>query len=282
VQPDSQKQFEIHRVESGRMTKMRDTLAVEEPLEIRVIYGPESDRKTRTLAVTMRTPGHDYELATGFLISEGVISESDSVIACRHVIPVSNRHPFSSVVEIELATHVRFELSKLQRNFYTTSSCGVCGKASLDAIREDNVKSVTANFTIPASMIGGLPAVLRRQQKLFAATGGIHAAGLVDRFGQWIEVREDVGRHNAVDKLIGSQYQAGKFPASERVLVLSGRASFELMQKALLASIPIVVAVGAPSSLAVELASEFGQTLIGFTSEKRFNVYCGESRVAVS
>ncbi len=281
MHPPSEKQFEIDRVECGFKTTTMDSLAVEEPLEIRIVYGPATDRKTRTLAVTMRTPGHDHALAVGFLISEGVISEPTAVVGCRDVPPVSNRQEFSGIVEVELAADVRFELSKLQRNFYTTSSCGVCGKASLDAIRADNVKSVLANFTIPATTIGGLPNALRSHQQLFGSTGGIHAAGLANRFGQIIEVHEDVGRHNAVDKLIGSQYLSGNFPLDECVLVLSGRASFELMQKALLSSIPIVVAVGAPSSLAVELATEFGQTLVGFTSQNRFNVYCGMKRFEV-
>jgi len=281
VHPPSIKQFEIDRVEFGRETKAMDFLAVEEPLEIRVVFGPENDRKTRSLAVTMRTPGNDHQLAVGFLISEGVISERDAVMECRDVSSASNLQAFSGIVEVELATGVRFELSKLQRNFYTTSSCGVCGKASLEAIRADKVKSATGTFKIPATTIGGLPNALRSHQQLFGSTGGIHAAGLIDSFGRIIEVHEDVGRHNAVDKLIGSQYLSGKFPLDDCVLVLSGRASFELLQKALLASIPIVVAVGAPSSLAVELATEFDQTLIGFTSQNRFNVYCGLKRIDV-
>lgn len=254
---------------------------MEEPLEIRLVYGPAAQRKIRSLSVTMRTPGNDFDLAVGFLISEGIVTQPAQIIAQRFAPPFLDGSQSSNVVEIELSPDTVFEFSKLQRHFYTTSSCGVCGKASLDAIRADQIRAIQDPVTISADIVQQLPDSLSRRQTVFQKTGGLHAAGLVTLQGEWVAVYEDVGRHNAVDKLVGSQVLRGTFPITQRALVLSGRASFELMQKALLARIPIVVAVGAPSSLAVELAREFNLTLIGFASQHRFNVYSAQERVTV-
>jgi FdhD protein len=275
-----EKKIEIIRQTSGRAERLDDWVAMEEPLEIRIVFGPNASRKTRNLAVTMRTPGNDFELATGFLVSEGIVSCSDHIIRQRFSGPIPVGQERSNTVELELSPSVEFELRKLRRHFYTTSSCGVCGKASLDAIKSDSIVPIVSDIKVSASLIQELPDILLGQQGVFARTGGLHAAGLATATGQLIELHEDVGRHNAVDKLIGAQLLAGSFPLVDRVLLLSGRASFELMQKALLASIPVVIAVGAPSSLAVELAREFDLTLIGFASRKKFNVYAGEERIS--
>jgi FdhD protein len=266
-------------VEKDKAVEKSDVVAVEEPLEIRIMFGPVENRKSRSLSVTMRTPGHDLELAAGFLVSEGIVSQPDHIIGNRFTGLVPAGEERANTIEVELSTAVSFELQKIQRHFYTTSSCGICGKTSLDAIRADNVQHIEADFETSTDVIHGLPDLLRQHQNVFAKTGGLHAAGLATLQGDMIESREDVGRHNAVDKLIGSQLIAGSFPLTDRILILSGRASFELMQKALLAAIPLVVAVGAPSSLAVELATEFNMTLIGFTSRDRFNIYAGRERV---
>lgn len=270
----------VTKFNSGQLIQNQDLVVVEEPLEIRIVFGPDGHRKTRSLSVTMRTPGNDFELATGFLVSEGIISRTTDIAKIRNAGPENDSQTRTNTVEIELASNVQFEMSKLQRHFYTTSSCGVCGKTSLDAIRADSVKPVQTNCRLAPSVITGLPAQLRDRQTTFHQTGGLHAAGLVTPDLNWLAVREDVGRHNAVDKLIGSQFIAGRFPLPDTILVLSGRASFELLQKALLASIPFVVAVGAPSSLAIDLAQEFGITLVGFTSDDRFNIYAHASPVA--
>ena len=275
-----EKNIRIIRIEEGRGSEASDNIAAEEPFEIRIVFGPSDQRKSRSLAVTMRTPGHDLELAAGFLVSEGIVSQRDHIIGSRFAGPVPEGEEQSNTIEVELNPDVSFEYQKVQRNFYTTSSCGVCGKASLDAIRADNVRPIESEFEIQANLIYGLPDLLRQQQVVFQNTGGLHAAGLVNLQGELIDSREDVGRHNAVDKLIGSQLIAGQFPLRNRILILSGRASFELMQKAILARIPLVVAVGAPSSLAVELASEFNLTLIGFASCERFNIYAGKDRIS--
>lgn len=277
---DREKQIQIVRIQTDGKSELADSVAVEEPLEIRLIYGPPDQRRTRSLSVTMRTPGNDFELAAGFLVSESIISSPEDIVEQRFSGPAPEGVEQANTVEVELDPSVEFELQKLQRHFYTTSSCGVCGKTSLDAIRADNVKPIEIECQLEPDVILRLPELLRDQQNVFQLTGGLHGAGLGNLAGQILAVREDVGRHNAVDKLIGSQLLSGKLPLSDKVLVLSGRASFELMQKALLASIPIVVAVGAPSSLAVELAQNFNVTLVGFATNKKFNVYAGQQRIA--
>lgn len=260
----------IHRVSAGKTTDMKDLLATEEPLEIRLVYGKEK-RKTN-LAVTMRTPGNDEELAIGFMYAEGIIKSSNEVLSFEQI--------DDNIVQITLDEHVDVAEKKIERNFYTTSSCGVCGKASIDAIKtECNIYDKEKPFTLPASLIHTLPDKLGQVQSAFQDTGGIHAAALFNLTGDLLLVREDVGRHNALDKLVGAAIKSGSLPLNQHILLLSGRASFELIQKATMAGIKVVCAVGAPSSLAVQTADEFGITLVGFLKKERFNIYTEKQRV---
>ena len=240
----------------------QDLVAVEEPLQIRL--------GDRDFAITMRTPGQDRELAAGFLFTEGIVHSTSQIAR----ITTDDR----GAVTVELADGMEVDFAA--RNFYVTSSCGVCGKASIDGLKAAHCASPPRGIPqIQASLIPELPDKLRQAQPVFEHTGGLHAAGLFDTSGQLLAVREDVGRHNAVDKLVGSMFLEGKTPLHDNLLLLSGRISFELVQKALMAGIPIVAAVGAPSSLAVETALHFGMTLIGFVRGQRYNVYSGHERM---
>ncbi|GAA2064495.1 formate dehydrogenase accessory sulfurtransferase FdhD [Streptomyces cheonanensis] len=264
----------VVRIRDGAVTERADTLVGEEPLEIRV--------GGRPLAVTMRTPGDDFALATGFLVSEGVVARADEVARVMYCAGAtadgSNTY---NVVDVRLADGVAPPDASLQRNVYTTSSCGLCGKASLDAVR------TTARWPLPLTggpaltprLLAALPERLRAHQRVFARTGGLHAAALFDGGGELLDVREDVGRHNAVDKVVGRALGAGLLPLADTVLLVSGRASFELVQKAVMAGIPALAAVSAPSSLAVELAAEAGLTLVGFLRGTSMNVYAGAERL---
>ena len=277
---ESEKSFSITQVKNGERVATDDTLAVEEPMEIRVVFGPEARRTGRSLAITMRTPDHDFELAVGFLFCEGIISSFDQIKNIEFAGAVAEGRDKPNIVRVELNPGIEVRTQDLQRNFYTTSSCGVCGKGSLDALDAQSLKPVESDVRVDADLICKLPNLLRAEQTVFHATGGIHAAGAFDQSGQLVCLREDVGRHNALDKLIGRSLMDAKLPMSNSIVVVSGRASFELLQKSLSASIPILVAVGAPSSLAVDLAERFGLTLIGFASEHRFNVYTHAERVS--
>lgn len=245
-----------------------DLVAAEEPLEIRLTVGTQ----TLSLSVTMRTPGHDAELALGFLFGEGVIESIDDVTAIDT--------PVEGVVRLALRPGLAVDAARLARNVYMTSSCGVCGKASIDAVAMA-VTRVPADPTplMEASVIPTLPDKLRAAQETFERTGGLHASGLFRTSGELIDIREDVGRHNALDKLVGGVLRAGRVPLEREILLLSGRVSFELVQKAVVAGVPVVAAVGAPSSLAVELAEAFGVTLVGFVRGDRFNVYTHPARL---
>jgi len=250
-----------------------DTLVAEEPLEIRVGGSP--------LSVTMRTPGHDVELAHGFLLTEGVIGTGDDVAVARYCNSVDEqgRNTYN-VLDVDLAAGVEPPDVSLERNFYTSSSCGVCGKASLDAVKLKTRHSPAADpLTLDREVLVSLPDRLREEQKVFGSTGGLHAAALCRADGSLVVAREDVGRHNAVDKVLGHVLMAGGIPAEGTVLVVSGRASFELVQKAVMAGVPALVAVSAPSSLAVDLAEESGMTLVGFLRGETGNVYTGAERI---
>lgn len=249
-----------------------DLLAVEQPLEIKIVYGPENDRQQKNISVTMCTPGHDEELAVGFLFTEGIITSKEDIMNCGAA--------GNNIVIATLRPGISFDPKKIERHFYTSSSCGVCGKSSIDAVR--NVFSnerVNDSIKISASVLTKLPDTLRKQQEVFEHTGGLHASALFDLNGNLLLTREDVGRHNALDKLIGASLNAGNVPLNNHILLLSGRASFELIQKAAMGGIKVVCAVGAPSSLAVELAKETDMTLVGFLRDGRFNIYCGEQRI---
>jgi FdhD protein len=270
----------IEKVSGATVRTCSDALALEEPLEIQIASGPEGARETKTVAITMRTPGHDRELAAGFLVGEGLLRSLEQIEA---VAPLGARpegQSWQNQVRITLRPGVTIDLGRLQRNFYTTSSCGVCGKTSLEALATDFVEPLPASsWQVDARTICALPGRLRDAQKIFDQTGGLHAAGLFTPEGRLVVAREDVGRHNAVDKVVGAQFLAGRGSLHDHILVVSGRASFELVQKALAAGLPMLVAVGAPSSLAAELAEKFGATLIGFTKPTGFNIYAGAERV---
>lgn len=260
-----------------------DTLSVEEPLEIRIIYGAENNRVQKNISVTMRTPGEDLELALGFLFTEGIISAKDQVKNISHLAMPCELNK-ENIVGVELSEGFIPDLLQSDRNFYTTSSCGVCGKGSIAAIRTVSSYSNSADqeeMTLLPEVLYSLPDQLRAAQQNFAVTGGIHASGLFTMEGELLLLREDVGRHNALDKLIGAALAGDLLPLNQRILLLSGRASFELIQKAAMAGISIVAAIGAPSSLAVELASEFGITLLGFLREDRFNIYTTNERILI-
>ena len=264
----------VCRVSASGPVISPDLLAVEEPLEIRLGCDVGGRREHRPVSITMRTPGNDVELAVGFLFTEGIVLARNQIADVRLC-------GSGNVVRVELRPGVPVDLSRLERHFYTSSSCGVCGKASLAAIRVAPQNRIAANRpSIGAAVIQRLPETLRSGQAVFERTGGLHASALFDLQGNLLCIREDVGRHNALDKLIGAQFQAGETPLSERVLLLSGRVSFELVQKAALAGIPIVAAVGAPSSLAVKLALEHNLTVVGFLRPDRFNIYTGAERIA--
>jgi FdhD protein len=250
-----------------------DDLAAEEPLEIRVRKAP--------LAVTMRTPGHDIDLAMGFLLTEGLIGAADDVVTAQLCAGTDTPNTYN-VVDVVLAPHVPPPVTDPTRNFYTTSSCGVCGKASIDAVRTRSRFDVAADpLVVPARVLTELPDRLRAAQRTFDRTGGLHAAGLFTAAGELLVLREDVGRHNAVDKVIGWALRENRLPLTGHVLLVSGRASFELTQKAWMAGLPMLAAVSAPSTLAAELADEAGMTLVGFLRGRSMNVYAGAQRVTV-
>ncbi len=260
---------------------LHDTVAVESPLEIRIVFGDGEKRKDRSLSITMRTPGDDESLAAGFLLSEGIINSADEIEGFETCGTIPAGESISNQLRVNLAAGYAVDISRFQRHFYTTSSCGVCGKASLDAVEAQNVKEILDDgVTVDPQIVLKMPNLLQAKQSIFGNTGGIHAAALMKNDAQVLGIAEDVGRHNAVDKLIGRCLIQRQSPSlKQSVLAVSGRASFELVQKAVVAQIPVMVAVGAPSSLAIDLANRFGLTLIGFNSGQKFNVYSHPDRV---
>jgi FdhD protein len=278
----STRRIEVRRFRGDKLGTIDDPdlVATEEPFEIRLGYARrDGSRAEEPVSVTMRTPGHDEDLAVGFLFTEGIIharSDVQGVVARGQ----SAADGLINVVRVELAPGVTVDFKRLERNFYMTSSCGVCGKASIEAVAVQGQYDLgVVDFRISGAALGRLPAALKTQQAVFEQTGGLHASGLFDATGTIVGLREDVGRHNALDKLIGNALLRSELPLSRHGVIVSGRASFELMQKAKMAGCPLVAAVGAPSSLAVELAREFGITLVGFLKPDRFNVYSRPDRI---
>lgn len=267
----------IKKVHNARITEEEDALAAEEPLEIRLLYGPAHNRKQQSITVTMRTPGQDTELAAGFLFTEGIITSATDIADIRFL--QDDQHS----IQVTLYERVQPVLASTQRNFYSNSGCGVCGKTDIASIYTNvtNAAPDTATaLTFPATRLLALPDSLRQQQALFDDTGGLHAAALFNAAGELLLLREDIGRHNAVDKLIGAALSAN-IPLHSCLMLLSGRAGFELIQKAAMAKIPIVAAVGAPSSLAVKMAQQWNITLVGFLRHQRCNIYTMEERIVV-
>ncbi|HEV2361875.1 MAG TPA: formate dehydrogenase accessory sulfurtransferase FdhD, partial [Acidimicrobiales bacterium] len=259
-----------------------DDVAVEEPLEIRVRTGSSSDGDARSLAITMRTPGNDFELAAGFLHAEGLLADRTCLSSIKYCMDrdVDGEQLYNIVtVDLTAAGDADAHIHRLERHFVTTSACGVCGRASLDALSERGLAPVRSELTVSRTVLSRLPDDLRSAQRVFAGTGGLHAAGLFDGNGGLLCAREDVGRHNAVDKVVGWALLEDRLPLAESVLLVSGRASYEILQKALAAGMPVVAAVSAPSSLAVDVATRYGLTLVGFLRGGRFNVYAGGSRI---
>ena len=272
-----QETLTITRVSSAGSTLDSDAITIEEPLEIR-LAAPGLDEFP--LAITMRTPGNDNELALGFLYTEGIIRSRDDLLAVEHCRPPVGDGRIHNSIRVVLETSVPFDLAQLERHFSTTSSCGICGKTSIEAVMNNSKIKVPQSLTMTAEQVHQLPILLRRQQSEFSATGGIHAVGLIGPTGNLLRVREDVGRHNAMDKLIGSMLIDNDLPLAENGMVLSGRASFELVQKAAIAGAQIIVAIGPPSTLAVALAKETGITLAGFVRNHQFNLYSHPHRLA--
>lgn len=265
-------------VRPGESTDRVDQTAVEEPLEIRVV--PGTGGASHRIAVTMRTPGEDFELAAGFLMSEGLLHHPGDVTRIAYCTEPGVAQEYN-IVNVTLAPKVRFDSDQFRRNFFATSSCGICGKAAIEQVQVAVPRSPVGQFRIPSDVLTSLPPRLTAAQRIFGRTGGLHAAALFRPEGDLIVLREDVGRHNAVDKVVGHQFLGDALPATNTILLVSGRAGFELVQKAAVAGIPFLAAIGAPSSLAVALAREQGMTLVGFLREGRFNVYAGDGRVEV-
>ena len=290
--PGSTTRARVRVVEDGGEVVRRDTVATEEPLEIRLVSGPGTAASgdlvaaggRQTLAITMRTPGNDFELAAGFCHGEGIVTGRDEIAQITYCTdPDIDADQQYNIVNVGLTTQSLPDLRGLERHFTMTSACGVCGKASLDALTLRGCPTLPEGVpTVDPETVYGLPGALREAQGLFASTGGLHAAGLFTADGDLVCLREDVGRHNAVDKLVGWALLAGRLPLRDHLLMVSGRSSYEIMQKALVAGIPVVCAVSAPSSLAVDLATEFGMTLVGFLRGRRFNVYAGGDRIRLA
>jgi FdhD protein len=271
---------DISRVEGGKRKRESDVVAVEEPMEIQLCSSTATGSAAKSISITMRTPGEDAELALGFLFTEGIIQAAEQVASVAHQGEVDPDTGLQNTIRVELEADVEIDFGRLERHFYTTSSCGICGKTSLDALRvAGQISLAHCEDTYTRDVIVAIADRVKDRQRVFTQTGGLHAAAVFNPQGEIILVKEDVGRHNATDKAIGALLQAGELPAHSRGLFVSGRASFELMQKSLVAGIPLLVAVGAPSSLAVQTAKEFDMTLVGFLRGDKFNIYAGPDRI---
>lgn len=271
---------EISKVAADEMSAATDSVATEAPLEIQLTSKTATGSAAKSISITMRTPGNDEELAAGFLYTEGIIGSADDIASIERCGEPDPDTGEQNIVRVTVRDEVDIDFDRLQRHFYTTSSCGVCGKASLDALRVEggtSLRGLGPRFDV--DMLRALPEKVRRRQRVFSTTGGLHAAAVFSADGEIVVVKEDVGRHNATDKAIGALLAERRLPGHSYGVLVSGRASFELMQKSLLAGIPLLAAVGAPSSLAVETATEFGMTLIGFLRGDTFNIYAGKERL---
>jgi FdhD protein len=270
---------DISKDQGGQRTQQEDSVAVEEPLELQLCSGTAAGSAAKSVSITMRTPGDDIDLALGFLVSEAIISQADDIVSADHCGDVAADNSYRNTIRVELNPDVEFDIERLKRHFYTTSSCGVCGKSSIDALRVSGCSVIDGSFSIDRGVLVRVPDDLLEKQRVFSKTGGLHAAAAFDAHGEIIVAREDVGRHNAVDKVIGALLRMGRLPAGDLALMVSGRTSFELMQKALVAGMPLLASVSAPSSLAIQLAREYGVTLVGFLRGNDFNLYANGHRV---
>jgi FdhD protein len=270
-------EVEALALDGSARARKHDRVVTEEPLEIRLA----ASGTTHTLAVTMRTPGNDFELAAGFVVGEGIVASRDAIVGISYCLdPGIDAQQRYNIVNVELARAALPDLTRFERHFTMTSSCGVCGRAQLDALRDLGVAPLDDDVRVPAALLYTLPERMREAQRVFATTGGLHAAALFDDAGKALAVREDIGRHNALDKLVGWALLEGRFPLGRCVLMVSGRASYEILQKSAVARIPVVCSVSAPSSLAIELAREFNITLAGFVRGERANLYTAPERIA--
>lgn len=276
VRPGSQTRVRVHTIAGGSTRNREDRVATEEPLEIRI----ETGDAVQTAAVTMRTPGADFELAAGFLVAEGIVQRRDDIRQISYCVDASlTTEQRYNVVTVTLGGGKPVDFAPLDRHFAITSACGVCGKTSLAQLETRGITPVPDGPVVSASLLTGLPEALRSRQRLFDATGGLHAAALFDADGYLVAMREDVGRHNALDKLLGWALLEGRLPAHDGIVLVSGRASFELAQKCVVGGVSILCAVSAPSSLAIDVARRFNLTLVGFLREDRCNVYAGFERI---
>ncbi len=270
---------DISKDQGGQRTQLEDSVAVEEPLELQLCSPTATSSAAKSISITMRTPGDDIDLALGFLVSEAIISKADDISSADHCGDAAPESSYRNTIRVELNPDVDIDLDRLKRHFYTTSSCGVCGKSSIEALRVSGCSVIDGSFSIDRDQLVKVPGDLLKRQRVFDKTGGLHAAAAFDGQGEIIVAREDVGRHNAVDKVIGALLKMGRLPAGDLGLMVSGRTSFELMQKALVAGMPLLASVSAPSSLAIELAREYGVTLVGFLRGNDFNVYANGQRI---
>ena len=269
----------VHKNTEGIIKEISDEVAIEEPLEFSICFGPTSSRSNKNIAITMRTPGNDFELAVGFLFSEGVINNKNDILSVSRNTQLVDDSNLENTVLIELNESVKLDPDKI-RNFYINSSCGICGSSMVEGISKiQPIDSNTSNLEINESILRQLPENIKQKQDAFGITGGLHASALFNAKGEMLDLFEDVGRHNALDKLIGLKINENALPLSSFGLMLSGRTSFELVHKSALAGIPMIVAIGAPSSLAIEAAWEYEITLVGFLSSDRFNIYSYPKRI---
>jgi len=276
------KNIRIKRIEKNNTSEKSDVVIQESPLQIIVAYGEVNNRKKETLSVTMRTPGSDFEMVTGFLFCEGFIQSASDILSMRFIGNPVDITLQENTMLVEIAAHVSFNIENKKRNFLSAASCGFCGKTNADMINQQAFIPLTNTFKINVECLYHLPELLNRSQNLFTQTGGAHAVALINAEGNIIYTREDVGRHNAMDKLVGTMLKKKLLPLNNYIVLFSGRLSYELLQKSLMAGIPIVCAIGAPSSLAIEMAEDNGITLIGFLKNDSFNIYCGAERIIQS